>query len=216
MEPDKVNLAWEILDKKRLELLPKLEFLKDEGFYLAGGTALSIQIKHRTSVDFDFYKQGEFNSDKILLEFQRRSKKIVLLQNIAHTLIVRMEDVEVSLFSYPYELLNRLIETNYLNLASVEDIAAMKLVAIVQRGIQRDFIDLYFLIKRLGLARIFQLTQEKYPPFNKYTGLQAITYFVDADVLSEKKLIVFKSIPWQEIKDFIVDEAKKNKKKLER
>ena len=75
MEPDKVNLAWEILDKKRLELLPKLEFLKDEGFYLAGGTALSIQIKHRTSVDFDFYKQGEFNSDKILLEFQRRSKK---------------------------------------------------------------------------------------------------------------------------------------------
>ena len=49
-------LHLEILDAKRRRMLPELEFLKKEyRFYLAGGTALALQIGHRTSLDFDFY-----------------------------------------------------------------------------------------------------------------------------------------------------------------
>lgn len=212
---DKPKLYWEIFDKGHLALLPKLGFLKKEGFYLAGGTALSLQIKHRISVDFDFYKQNEFNSENILFEFQKRSKKVVLIQGLIDTLIVKIGGIEVSLFTYPYKLRKRLIETEYINLVSIEDIAAMKLVAIVQRGIQRDFIDLYFLIKCLGLAKIFQLTEKKYPPFNKYIGLQAITYFGDADGASERKLTLLEPVSWGEIKNFIISEAKRFKKTLE-
>jgi hypothetical protein len=54
------KLHWDILGKKRLALLPKLKFLKGAGFYLAGGTALALQIGHRTSVGFDFYIQKRF------------------------------------------------------------------------------------------------------------------------------------------------------------
>lgn len=212
----KLKLYWKIFDKERLALLPKLEFLKKEGFYLAGGTALSLQIKHRISVDFDFYKQNEFNSENILFKFQKRSKKVILIQRATDTLLVKIEGVEVSLFTYPYKLLKQPRETEYINLASIEDIAAMKLVAIVQRGIQRDFIDLYFLIKCLGLAKIFQLTKKKYPPFNKYIGLQAITYFGDTDGASERKLTLLEPVTWGEIKNFIISEAKKFKKTLEK
>lgn len=42
-----------ILDKNQKDILPKLSFLSKDGFYLAGGTALALQIGHRTSVDFD-------------------------------------------------------------------------------------------------------------------------------------------------------------------
>ncbi len=215
MKTGKLKLYWEILDKKRLALLPKLEFLKKEGFYLAGGTALSLRIKHRISADFDFYKQSEFNYETILLELQKRSKKTVLIQKAANTLIVKVDGVEISLFVYPYKLLKPLIGTKYIDLASIEDIVAMKLVAIIQRGIRRDFVDLYFLIKYLGFAKIFELTEKKYPHFNKYIGLQGISYFGDADIPSERKLTLFEPVTWKEIKSLIIIEAKKFKKTLE-
>jgi hypothetical protein len=47
-------MFYSILDKKRIDILPLLkEFRKD--FYLAGGTALALQIGHRDSLDFDFF-----------------------------------------------------------------------------------------------------------------------------------------------------------------
>ena len=211
----KIKLYWDIFDKERLALLPKLKFLKERGFYLAGGTALALQIKHRKSVDFDFYYKNKFDSEKILFEFQKKNKKVVLIQKAEDTLIVKVEGIEISLFTYPYKLVKQLIETEYLNLASIEDIAAMKLIAIIQRGVQRDLVDLYFLIKCLGLAKIVQLTKEKYPIFNKYLGLQALTYFGDAENASlERKIILFEPLTWDEIKDFIITEVKEFKKGL--
>ena len=50
----------------------------------------------------------------------------------------------------------------------MEDIAAMKLIAIIQRGLKRDFIDLYFLGRSLGLEKIMSLTEIKYAGFNRY------------------------------------------------
>jgi hypothetical protein len=193
-----------------------LSFLKKEGFYLAGGTALALQIKHRISVDFGFYNQREFDSQSLLLDFQKNSPKVILLQKSVNTLIAKIDGVETSLFTYPYKLVNPPIETDYLNLASIEDIAAMKLIAIIQRGIQRDFIDMYFLIKLLGLPRIFQLTEEKYSPFNKYLGLQVLTYFADAEKASPKrKTAIFERVNWEEIKKFIIARAKEFKGRLQ-
>lgn len=211
------TLHWDIFDKKRLALLPKLVFLKSAGFYLAGGTALALQIRHRKSLDFDFYNPQIFDSEKILSTFQKNSKDVILIQKAENTLIAKMEGIEISLFTYPYKLLKKLIETQYLNLASIEDIAAMKLIAIIQRGIRRDFTDLYFLIKLLGLKKIFQLTEEKYPPFNKYLGLQALTYFGDAEKESlKRKVVLFQPATWNEIKKFITAQAIEFKKILEK
>ena len=214
---NKKSLHWEILGKKHLKILPKLIFLKKHGFYLAGGTALTLLIKHRISVDFDFYNQGKFDPEDILFEFQKISKKAILIQKDINTLITKVDDIEISLFAYPYKLLNPLIETDYVNIASIKDIAAMKLIAIIQRGVQRDFIDMYFLIRILWLPTIFRLTKEKYPPFNEYLGLQALTYFADAEkVPSGRKIALFEFVSWGEIKDFIIAEAKKFKEELKK
>lgn len=217
MMANRPNLYWDILDKKRLALLPRLKFLKDAGFYLAGGTALALQIRHRKSLDFDFYTPREFDAEKILLNFQKRSEGVTLIRKAENTLISKVNGVEISLFTYPYKLVKKSIETEHLTLASIEDISAMKLVAIIQRGIRRDFTDLYFLIKLFGLKRIFELTEEKYPPFNKYLGLQALTYFADAErVLPKRKILLFQSVEWKEIKEFITREAKDFKRGIEK
>ena len=75
----KKELHLEILDKKYLSILPKLNFLKREKFYLAGGTALALQIGHRKSVDFDLYRVEKFNPSRLLQEFQRQKPKSLLI-----------------------------------------------------------------------------------------------------------------------------------------
>lgn len=53
---------WKILNREQLEIWPKLDFLASQGIYLAGGTALALQLGHRTSIDFDFYSRLRFKS----------------------------------------------------------------------------------------------------------------------------------------------------------
>ena len=211
-----MNLHWETLDKKRIALLPKLKFLEEQGFYLAGGTALALQIGHRRSLDFDYYVTKDFDSEKILRGFQGIGSSVVLIQKAENTLIVKVDLVDISLFAYPYKLLKKPIATEYLTLASIEDIAAMKLIAIIQRGVRRDFTDLYFLIHILGLKEIFCLTEKKYPPFNKYVALQALTYFQDAErEPSLRKTVLFKPVTWDAIKKCITAKSREFKDTLE-
>ncbi|WP_460178039.1 nucleotidyl transferase AbiEii/AbiGii toxin family protein [Thermodesulfovibrio hydrogeniphilus] len=47
-------------------------------FYLAGGTALALQLGHRKSLDLDFYSQRIFNADVILEKI--KSDKTFLAQ----------------------------------------------------------------------------------------------------------------------------------------
>jgi hypothetical protein len=54
------------VDIKMLELLIKIQSDPEfDPFYLAGGTALSLQIGHRKSVDIDLFTNNSINIDKI-------------------------------------------------------------------------------------------------------------------------------------------------------
>ena len=199
-----------ILGQKRLNILKKLRFLKDYHFYLAGGTALALELGHRISLDFDFYTEKEFDPETLLQNLQKHFEDIdiQLIRTAKNTLILSIDNIEVSLFSYPYPLISSLIKIFEVNLASMEDICAMKIVAIIQRGTKRDFIDIYFLIKKFGLEKVFTLAQKKYKGlFNKYLALQALTYFTDADKEKDEqraKTLIGISISWDEIKKELI------------
>ena len=210
------SLYFEVLSEAQQGLLSKIRFLKEKGFYLAGGTGLALHLKHRSSIDFDFYNSSEFDTSVFLYQFQKEIEKVTLIQSAENTLSARLNGVETSLFTYPYRLLKPLIKTEYIDIASLEDIAAMKLIALIQRGSKRDFLDIYFLIKKLGLKEIISLSKEKYPPFNQYAALQALTYFEDAEreSLSEREIKIFREITWGDVKGFIVQKAKKFKEEL--
>lgn len=59
-------MYYGILDKKRIDILPLLKPFKKD-FYLAGGTALALQIGHRDSIDFGFLKKNDFDVVKTFL-----------------------------------------------------------------------------------------------------------------------------------------------------
>lgn len=53
-------------------------------FLLAGGTALSLHLGHRISIDLDLFTQDQFNSNA-LFESLRDSEVFEILLQVAHT-----------------------------------------------------------------------------------------------------------------------------------
>ena len=147
------------ISKNTRVVLGKIRALvKKENFYLAGGTALSLWYGHRESVDLDFFRYKSFDPEKL------RSKiSLFKVTKIAeNTLYGDLNDVSVSFFSFPYKNLAEFGEYKGFKIASKLDIALMKLNAIAKRSTKKDFVDLYFLLKKdfeiefvaVGLVRL--------------------------------------------------------------
>jgi len=91
----------------------------------------------------------------------------------------------------------------------------MKLEAIVGRGVKRDFIDIYYLIKKYSLKQILEFTRQKYSPlFNEMNHLYALTYFNDAETTQKdrKRIYLYKEVQWKDVKKYIEIEVKKYQK----
>ncbi|PIP17906.1 MAG: hypothetical protein COX43_01715 [Parcubacteria group bacterium CG23_combo_of_CG06-09_8_20_14_all_35_9] len=205
-----------ILNWNQKRILKQIEFLKRYGFYLAGGTSLALFLGHRRSKDLDFYTKGKFNGMDIIREFQ----KIFAVEKPRRTenaLWLKIRNTDLSFFKYPYKLIRPLVVYSSVNIASIEDIAAMKMEAIVGRGIKRDFIDLYYLIKKYGLKQLLKFTHEKYKEaFNEVNYLHALMYFKDAEISQKdrRKIYLYKEVEWRDIKEYIEGEVKKYQKSL--
>ena len=63
-----MDLHLEVLNQSRRELLPLMSGWKEK-FYLAGGTALALQLGHRRSYDLDFFTTA--SSDALLIRFEK-------------------------------------------------------------------------------------------------------------------------------------------------
>ena len=88
-----------------------------------------------------------------------------------------------------------------LRLAGVEDIAAMKLAAITNRGTKKDFIDLYFLLKQYGLEELLDFYKNKYHDGSIFLVIKSLSYFDDAEEEAMPDMCV--AIKWKDVKDHI-------------
>jgi predicted nucleotidyltransferase component of viral defense system len=207
-----------ILNWNQKRILKQIRFLKKFGFYLAGGTAIALQYGHRTSKDLDFYTPRHFKSLDIIEEFKKIFKEEVgQIERASDTLFFKIRQTDLSFFRYPYPLIKPFIPYLSVNLASPEDITAMKMEAIIERGKKRDFVDIYYSIKKYGLEKILNFVKAKYPEaFNEYNCLHALMYFKDAEVPQKdrKRICLYENIEWKNIKAYIENEAKKYQLRL--
>ena len=154
--------------------------------YLAGGTAVAVYLNHRVSIDIDLFTEKDFYSGPIV-SFIGQNHTIEVT-NVAErdTLIAIVDDIKLSLFKYPYPLVKPLVPNNVygIHLASPEDIAAMKVVAIAQRGIAKDFVDLraLMLADEISLHDLMAMVQGKYRVSEEYHYQikRSLVYFDDA------------------------------------
>lgn len=194
--------------KAVLALLEKSEIIQKA--YLAGGTALALQLGHRISYDLDFFTQEEFNEEMFLTEIKKISD--FRLEKIAwRTILGKFKDVRFSIFYYNYPLLYTAKEFGMISVIDIRDIAAMKIAAIASRGTKRDFIDLYFICKEtILLTKAIQFYDKKYKNLatTKIHIMKSLVYFDDAE--SDEMPRMLKVCKWEEVKRFFEEEVKKS------
>ncbi len=203
-------MYYDILTKERLEILPLFKSFKKD-FYLAGGTALALQIGHRDSVDFDFFSQKEFNTAELFEEIRKvfLGHDLVKIQDEKNTLSVIIgQNIKISFFSYDYKLIEPLVDDKHFRLASIIDIGCMKLSAIVSRATNKDYVDLYYILKQVSLEKLLKSAEEKMPELDYNLILKSLVYFDD---IKEEALIFKhnKQVDLKTVKDFFVQEIKK-------
>jgi hypothetical protein len=177
------QLYIDILDPARQALLPLLKPLKSQ-FYLAGGTALALQKGHRDSVDFDFFTPDAFDAVHLQQELNVLLKdyEIVVTQTELNTLSLLVnESIQLSFFSYQYPLVEPLVETPNIRLASIIDIGCMKLSAILSRSTLKDYVDLFVILHDITLKDLLKAASKKFPTIDSNVFLKALVYFEDIE-----------------------------------
>lgn len=174
-------------------------------FQLVGGTSLALQIGHRESIDIDLFGFGELEELEVS-EFLSSLGKVQVLKKSKNILIYSVDGVKVDLVSYKYPWLNPFINLENLRLADPQDIAAMKLNAISGRGSKKDFIDVFFLLKKYSLADMIGFYNRKYKDGSEFLVLKSLTFFGDADAEDTPKMLI--PTDWQEVKKRITQEVK--------
>lgn len=201
----------EIFNKSQAVVFADLNFLSKRGFYLAGGTALALQLGHRMSVDLDFCVKNHFDTGKLYDEIERIfGKEAEKTLEEKDTLFCTIKKTDLSFFWYKHPLIKKTTTFKGTSLASLEDIAAMKLIAVSRRPAKRDYIDIFFLLKIFSLKQIFSFASKKYPNINLYFSLRALTYFEDIREEDKRPVNVLdKNFSWRKAKEKITQEVRK-------
>ena len=149
--------------------------------YLAGGVAVAAHVEHRESRDLDLFSPTDPTAIRPTLE---RIAGVTITGAAAATLYLKVGDVPVSILAYDYPLLGppQRVPTLPVPIASVDDLACMKLSAIANRGLARDFWDLHALIEatQRPLADFVASFRRKYPTVDVGHVVRSLAYFGDA------------------------------------
>jgi hypothetical protein len=176
--------------------------------YLAGGTALALRLGHRQSIDLDFFSRDKFDEQAVLMQLLRTGH-YEAKQTAWRTVIGKLFKVSFSLFYYQYPILAKEDDFYGVRIASLEDIAAMKIHAVEDRGSRRDFIDLFFLSQKFKLSEMFKFYDQKYHCLeeHKYFILKGLNYFEDAEGEDLPKMLL--AVDWEKVRGYFQEEVKK-------
>lgn len=194
-------LYYKTIDTETLGVLKKIQQIEElSDVRLVGETALALQIGHRKSVDIDLF--GTITADNIAVSQKlKKIGKLITIQNSKNINIYLINNIKLDIVNYPYHWLEKEISEDDLLLASIKDIVAMKISAITGRGKKKDFIDLYFLLKRWTLKEILDFYVQKYDDASVFMAIKSLAYFEDAEEDQQPEMI--KPAEWNEVKNYI-------------
>jgi hypothetical protein len=206
------NPHWEALTAEtRLAFAraASLPFIRQ--FYLAGGTGLALHLGHRFSVDLDFFSPAPDAVGPEVRTVLRETLDDPTL-SITHdkegTFVATWRGVGLSFFRLPlYPLIQQPFLVDGVLVATVEEIGAMKLAAIIDRGTRKDLVDLYYILQKEPLERLFAVAASKYARVRTFaiSATRALAYFDDAEALPMPLMI--DRTPWATMKRFLEHQA---------
>jgi predicted nucleotidyltransferase component of viral defense system len=193
-----------------------------DDFILVGGTALSLRIGHRISVDIDLFTGNPYDCvdyDAIEACFKAKYSyvnrpdvtNIVGMGRSYYVGNSSKESVKIDLFYTdafirPHSLIGNI------RIASLDDLVAMKVDVIQRKGRKKDFWDLHELLGRYSLEQMIALHEERYPySHDKATIINNFTDFEKAD--EDFNPVCLRGKFWEVIKADFLDEINKLSRK---
>jgi len=203
---------WEALTTETRQAFHKASSLPFIGrCYLAGGTGLALHLGHRFSIDLDFFSP---DSDAVgpdvraVLREALDDPTLSITHDKDATFVATWRGVGISFFRLNlYPLVQAPIVVDGAPVATVEEIGAMKLAAIIDRGTRKDLVDLYYILKRAPIERLFEVAAVKYARVRTFavSATRALAYFDDAEALPMPRMI--DRTPWATMKRFLERQA---------
>lgn len=167
---------------------------------------MSIQIGHRKSDDIDLFSQQPFDAE-VNTAWLEENFGFQQLYQQRNTLKGIIGEVIVDMMTHNYPLIASPLLVEGIRIASLQDIAAMKVNAISGNGTRvKDFIDIYFLLKSLSFGEIIKSFSKKYGARNEFHAIKSLTYFDDVDLQVWPEMILEPEIRFSDIKSAIIKE----------
>jgi len=142
VEPGTLSLIYSLQSKDYLQQ-----------FVLVGRTALALQLGHRTSTDIDLFTNERFDVPDLLTSLQL-DYEVEIKHQMRHALLTGIERIKTDFVFQSSDMIEEILIDEGVRMATLKEIAAMKIGAITARGKKRDFVDLYCLFDHFSLEEI--------------------------------------------------------------
>lgn len=156
----------------------------DSQYYLAGGTALALQIGHRKSVDLDYFIASPIDTQQLKSQLEDifESKTVQITFEQKNTLWCLIDGVKVSFISRTDALLQPVSMDDRFRLTSIADITLMKLSAICSREEYKDYFDLACIAQQADVRNWLSYWDTVYPNVDPTSWLVALAaaHFIQA------------------------------------
>lgn len=191
------------------------------GFYLSGGTALSaFYLKHRLSDDLDFFIDTSVDHQSIhaFMEYMKKSMNArgmsyehVYDRNIYFLKFLKGKELKIEFTKYPFKHLGKVIKRSGLQVDSLRDLAANKLMALLDRFDPKDFVDMYFLLQQFSLSAIRHDAEKKF-------GARIGDMLLGSELAKVRRItalpVMLRNLTIDELKSFFAQKAQEVGKSL--
>jgi len=199
-----IKIHIEILSDSQLRLLNLIKQFR-EVFYMAGGTAIALQIGHRRSIDFDLFTDKLLDNLGIIRKIRRAGYVVeATLEDSSEELSIIVGGVKITFLEYPFNLTHELDFDNIITMPDLLTLSAMKAYSIGRRSKWKDYVDLFFIIKNyFTIHKISEKAREIFGGnFNERLFREQLCYFEDID-FSETIDFVNAPVSNETIKEFL-------------
>ena len=161
---------------------------------LVGGTSLSLQMGHRVSDDLDLFSVEPLDGlqlQQLLIDKYAFRPSVVS----ANAILGFVRGVKIDVIYHPFPWLEDAVYSDGFKLASIADIAAMKMHAIINSGKRpKDFVDVAFLSTYYSYNDLKRLLSMRYPAYDPIMADKAIIYFddIDEDSIPDIKMLGYR------------------------
>lgn len=193
----------EILSSEQIDILPLIKMFSDR-FVLIGGTAIALHLGHRKSIDFDLITFDTLDSNLIRRVVRNEYTIQSVLVDSIEELTLIANNVKLSFINYPFHIDSSSNFQDVVKLPDLPTLAATKAFALGRRAKWKDYVDLYFIIKKYSFDEVVSKTKEIFKnEFNEKLFREQISYFEDIDYTEKVDFMDEFSVSNEEIRSYL-------------